>query len=145
MERAEAGLLCRLLEVELGMRIVVDPQRGVAGLRALPETTSMKRPARIWPISSSPKSLLPSAAVWASSPSTISSGSGGVAPTCQISRRPPRASTRSSLKKKPRQTSPETCSCVQVYSSPGAPTSIEPATSSKKPARQWQPKLPERT
>ena len=36
-----------------------------------------KAAARTWPISSSPTSLLPSAAVCASSPSTISSGSGG--------------------------------------------------------------------
>ena len=41
-------------------------------LRCLPETTSTKRLASTWPISSRPMSLLPSAAACASSPSTTS-------------------------------------------------------------------------
>ena len=53
-------------------------------LRGLPETTSTKRLASTCPTSSRPMSLRPSAAACASSPSTISSGSGGAEPICQI-------------------------------------------------------------
>ena len=64
-------------------------------MRGLPETTSTKRLASTWPISSRPMSLLPSAAACASSPSTISSGSGGAEPICQIAAPSPIASTSS--------------------------------------------------
>ena len=91
---ASSRLIC-------SMRIGIDPQRrfhraaavararreGALSLR--PETASTKRLARRWPTSSRPISLLPSAAVCASSPSTISSGSGGTEPICQTSRRSP--------------------------------------------------------
>ena len=49
------------------------------------------------------------------------------------------------LRKNDRHSSPQTWSWVQVYSSPGWPTSTDPATSSWERPRQWQPKLPLRT
>jgi hypothetical protein len=81
----------------------------------------------------------------ASSPSTINSDSGGALPIRQASARSPIASTSSGPKKNDRHSSPQTWSWVQTYSSPGWPTRIDPATSSKKRPRLWQPKLPLRT
>ena len=80
----------------------------VVGFGARPDITSTKRLARICPTSSRPISLAPPAAVCASSPSTISSGSGGVAPTRQNSALPPTASTSSGSRKKDRHSSPQT-------------------------------------
>jgi hypothetical protein len=90
-------------------------------------------------------SLLPSAAACASSPSTINSPSGGAEPICQISLASLIASTSSGLKKNDKHSSPQTCSWVQVYSSPGWPISTDPATSSLNLPRQCRPKLPLRT
>ena len=89
MERADAGLRrrhppdrsgrCELASIHSAVSTARRRSRAASGpaLRGLPETTSTKRLASTWPISSRPMSLLPSAAACASSPSTISSGSGG--------------------------------------------------------------------
>ena len=115
------------------------------GFAARPATTSTKRPANSCPTSSRPISLLPSAAACASSPSTINSPSGGTEPIRHTSARSPMVSTSSGSRKNDRHSSPQTWSWVQVYSSPGWPTRIDPATSSWKRPRLWQPKLPLRT
>jgi hypothetical protein len=88
---------------------------------------------------------VPSAADCASSPSTTSSGSGGAQPACQIALLSPKVSTSSGLRKNDRHSSPQTCSWVQVYSSPGWPISTDPATSSWDLPRLRRPKLPLRT
>jgi hypothetical protein len=53
------------------------------------------------------------------SPSTISSGSGGSAPTCQIALLSSSSSTQVSPMKNDRHSSPTVWSWVQTYSSPG--------------------------
>ncbi len=127
-----------IVERNGAMRIGVDPERRLHRAAAVaqaalpscaacgPQAISTKRLARTWPTSSRPMSLLPSAAVCASSPSTISSGSGGSAPICQIAARSSISSTRSSPMKNDRHSSPTVWSWVQTYSSPGWPTSTEP-------------------
>src|SRR5439155_1245796 len=123
------------------LRMPREPSRNLRG----------ETPAARWNVrtklerSPKPTSLRPSAAACASSPSTINSGSGGALPIRQASARSPIACTSSGPKKNDRHSSPQTWSWVQTYSSPGWPTRIDPATSSKK--RPWlrQPKLPLRT
>src|SRR5260370_102086 len=67
------------------------------------------------------------------------------APARQLSARSPIASTSSGASRKDRHSSPQTWSCVHMYSSPGWPTRIDPATSSNDRPRLRQPKLPLRT
>src|SRR5438094_349431 len=61
-------------------------------LRSVPETTSTTRAVSHMPTSSRPTSLRPSTTAWASSPSSISSDSGGTPPVSQTSARSPIAS-----------------------------------------------------
>ena len=106
MERADAGLAGGILQIDLPVRMGVDPQRRFhraaavarrirAGFARLAGHHLDKAAGQHLPISSRPMSLLPSAAACASSPSTISSGSGGTEPTCQAVRLSPIASTSS--------------------------------------------------
>src|SRR4029450_7610234 len=83
VERADRGFRSGLFQSARGGGGGGGPQGGRPRRRGLPATTSTKRLASPWPISSSPMSLLPSAADCASSPSTTSSGSGGPGPTRQ--------------------------------------------------------------
>ena len=71
-----------------------------------PETMSTKRLANTVPTSCSPTSLCPVAAACPSSPSTMSSGSGGTLPERQAPARSPMASTRSGARKNDRHRSP---------------------------------------
>ena len=108
MERTDAGLRRGILEIDFLVRIahrsrVRFPRRD-GGRDAAIEAgfaPACRKPPRQsgwpahWPISPRPMSLLPSAAACASSPSTISSGSGGAEPICQTAGLSPIASTSS--------------------------------------------------
>ena len=119
MERADAGLPAAPVQIDLLMRMRIDPQRGFDRAAPIPGGRSNRLARAAWkpprqnglrtavPISSSPKSLRPSAAACASSPITISSGNGGAAPICQIPPPPPIASTSSGPRKNDRHSSPQ--------------------------------------
>ena len=76
---------------------------------------------------------------------TMSSGSGGSAPRCQIAAPSPICSTSSGATRIERHSSPCACWWVQTNSWPGKPIITEPATSSCERPRVVQPKLPLRT
>src|SRR5438034_702884 len=76
-----------------------SPPRDCCGFRSRPETMSMKREANSIADSSTPISLLPTAAACANSPSTINSGKGGAAPVRQTSLRSPIIASTSSGEK----------------------------------------------
>ena len=98
----------RSLRDRLGSwRMRVDPRGRFHGAAAVaraararaaarPEPVHEARRATTAPTSSSPASLRPSAAAWASSPSTISSGSGGTPPVRETPHRAQRSTRRSS-------------------------------------------------
>jgi len=121
-----AGFARRLLSCSTEDEIA----RVTGGADLRPETISPRRAANDSPTSSSPTSLAPSAADCASSPSTMSCGSGGRAPVRQSAVGAPSASTSAGASSNDRHSSPPACSCVHTYSSPGRPTSTDPATSS---------------
>ena len=136
----------RALEIDRLVRVRVDPERGldrappVACARPSGSALCARRRARrsapraAMPTSSRPTSLAPSAAACASSPSTISSGSGGTPPVRQTSGRPPIASTSSGASWNDRHSSPSRDrACTGTRRRDGRPGSTRPRARTTSP------------
>src|SRR6185312_15263601 len=156
VELAQAGLGGGAFEIDSRMRLRVDPQRCLDGAAAITWLCRGRAPLLARHQLDEAHGEQQPDFVEADIAAALSGGlrqlaqhhqlrQGGAAPARYASGRSPKASTKAGVNWNDRHSSPQTWSCVHMYSSPGRPTSSDPATSSKERPALSQPKLPLRT